>query len=177
MNALVVRLSPKDEIELGQEIERLFHLQDSPLSHDKKALFVNELALTGMPFKALIRGIRDLVDKPLKQIKLSEVKESIKKYVQLKDGFAPCKICSCTGSVTMQNEAKYTFAYPCTCEKGQHIAEAQELKQWNGKRNMLSRQHGIMTLIQPNPDALNIPPADDDELVGVAAGEKVNWND
>jgi hypothetical protein len=59
----------------------------------------------------------------------------------------------------MTNEAGYSFAYACSCEKGEFFAKNQEAKRWNGKRQMYSQHFGLMTLSwqYDNDSIQNIP--------------------
>lgn len=167
--SLIVHLSGKEQLDLTHEIERLFYSQDAPLQVEKKIQLVRELSVSGIPFAALIKGIKELYDQDMKRIRLCDLKEAAKKHVKTKDGFAACRFCSSTGSVSMQSAEKRIISYPCLCARGARIANAQNLVPWNGKLSLKSRYHGIVRMIWPNPGPLNIPEATEEELNGLPA--------
>ena len=180
MNALIAKLTPAQECEVAMELDRLFDLQDRPLKQEKKDLIVVELSATGYPFKAIIAGIRDLVDQDLKQIKFGILKEAARRHFTFEERQSDCKLCA-GGFVTMVNKDGYSIAVPCTCERGKSSAEAQSLKQWNGKRSMMSMMFGIMTLVYPDPVKANIPEMSDREYAETAVGNQsqheTSWTD
>lgn len=167
--SLIVHLSGKEQIYLTHEIERLFYSLDAPLPVDKKVHLVRELSVSGIPFSAIIRGIKDLYDQDMKRIRLCDLKDAAKKHVKTKDGFANCRYCGTSGSVSMQSAEKRVISYPCICARGTSIANTQKLVQWNGKRSIRSRDHGIVRMTWPNPVVLNIPEATEEELNGSPA--------
>lgn len=172
MSALTVRLAPLQEIEIARELERLFNLQDRPLSQDKKDMIVAELSNTGYPFRAIITGIRDLVDKDLKQIKFGAIKEAARAHFQFQDAHGECRICGRGGFVTMISKDQYAVAYPCTCQRGKETAEAQRLVPWNGRRSMASVKFGMMALIHPDPKTAGIEEMSDQEYAATAMGNQ-----
>jgi hypothetical protein len=175
MSELTVRLAPLQEIEIARELERLFMLQDRPMTHDRKNILVAELANTGITFKALIAGIRALVDQDLKQIKFFTIVNAARQFTTYQDAHGACHICNTDGFVYMRgvkNELTYTVAYPCTCARGKETAMAQSLIPWNGKKSQHSNHIGMMTLVFPDPKKVNVPEMEDREYAATACGNQ-----
>ena len=83
MNELTRSLSQSELSQIGTEIEKLFAFQDRPLSVEKKAMLVQEIADIGFPFDAIIKGIRSLFLEELKAVKLSAIYEAISYEVRI----------------------------------------------------------------------------------------------
>jgi len=132
MNDLIRTFSPLDEIEVAKELDRLFALQDRPLSNDKKSILVTELSVSGMPKSAVVAGIRDLVSEDLKQIKLCTLIQATKKHFRFVDTKQGCDRCSYTGNVSVATDDGYIYSIPCVCDRGTSISKAQNLGQWSG---------------------------------------------
>lgn len=148
MNALANRLNVDEERMVGQELERLFNLQDCPLKADKKAAFVYELSMSGYPCKAIISGIQDLAEKDLSKIKLFTITEAIRSKITYRDDFQDCRYCGLSGFVSMADDKGYIFAIPCTCPRGEMYSKKQKLNQWNG--SAVQESHGrVLRLLEP----------------------------
>jgi hypothetical protein len=124
--------SYQEEFDLSNELQRLFDLQDRPLSEAKKMAYVKELLGAGFPYRAIIAGIRSLGDQDIKLLKLSTIISASKRYCEMEIPKG-CIKCGWTGHVSMATEDKYYYAIPCVCERGTFYAKAQNLRQWNGQ--------------------------------------------
>jgi hypothetical protein len=145
MSELVSLLAPLDEIELAREVERLFALQDRHLTEDKKSILIRELAASGVTFRELVTGIRKLSTSDMKSIRVSDIITASREggSIEAPDG---CAMCFKSGFVSMANKDGYSFVYACNCELGSWYAKNQNLTKWNGKRRMLSKKYGVVTL-------------------------------
>lgn len=114
-------------------LERLFTLQDRPISKDRLASFVFELSISGIPFGAIKLGIKKLEDQDLKAIKFHTIKDACSAFVA-NEVIPGCDKCRHTGFVTMISADGYHFSFACTCEKGARYALKQSCRQWNGAR-------------------------------------------
>jgi hypothetical protein len=142
-------VTPNEIVELGKELDRLFALQDRPLSNDRGRMIVDELLDTGMPFSAMKAGIRDLCDQDIKSLKFVTIKEACRKHCVQAGAVGGCELCHQTGTVTMESVVgKYVVNYPCICKAGADIAQAQMLVQWNGQKTMKSKVYGDCVLTE-----------------------------
>jgi hypothetical protein len=159
-------------IAVGDELERLYALHDKSLTEDRKGYLIEELRLSGIPIKAIIAGIRSLVETDVKNLKYLTILDAARKYVVggPVDHFGDCNICGTEGFVVMRDGEGYTTAYPCTCERGKSHAKNQNLVQWNGKRIMMSSGR-VRTLIHPDPVSIGLS-NDALELVGSTRWEE-----
>lgn len=132
MNSLKIPLR-HDQLEtIAKELDRLFILQDRPFGESKRILFVQELEAMGLPFSAIISGIRALADKDLKTLKLFVIKESIVKFISFEREKTNCPYCRGTGLVSMiRDNDEYSFVFACKCPAG--ILTDKEFIRWNGE--------------------------------------------
>lgn len=133
MNSLQRRLETHEEMEIGTELERLYFMQGKFISPDDRAAMVVELSGSGFTYKAIIDGLLKLRDKPMKIIRLCEIKDAIREHNVQKDNHGDCRYCGKSGFISMKNRDKQSTALPCVCPRGSEFAKVQGLTPWNGK--------------------------------------------
>lgn len=131
MNELTVFWDEGERVSVGNELTRLFALQDKAFSQDKRAIFIDELANMNIAAGAVIQGIRSLVHEDLKTIKIGMLMSAARGYVQHEPNGVACPGCS-DGIVTMRDEKGYRFALGCLCARGAQRAKSARLAIWNG---------------------------------------------
>ncbi len=130
MNYLKIMLSQQEIDSIKTELERLFVLQDKPLPENKKSIFMQEIEDAGIPYAAIVSGIRALVSEDLKTIKLNTIIQAVKRFVVFDGKKTNCFRCLGGGMVSLVDEKFRRFAFACRCEAGRGY---QELAQWNGQ--------------------------------------------
>lgn len=130
MNALTVLLTDDEKGMIANELGKLYSLQDRPLSDEKKAHLVFELSNSGLPFKAIIMGLRSLFAEDLKKISLAEILAACRSKVMFyAEQEAPkkieCEHCYQNGAVMMKDPNGYEFPFSCTC------LNAKKKSNWN----------------------------------------------
>ena len=163
-------VSPAEEIELAREIERLFVFQDRPLPASRTTMIVKELSESGIPFRAIMAGIKKLCAEDLKQIKISTIFQAAREFMVFEEPKG-CGFCHGTGFVDMVNKDMCPIVYPCACEKGKWLARNQKLTQWNGKRQMFSHRYEVVKLAW-HYDGMNISDMADEEFSATASGNQ-----
>lgn len=146
MNELTTPLDDNDKIRIGNELEKLFVLQDRPMSKEKKVILLDELGQTGYPAQAILAGIKSLQAEDLKSIKFANLLDAIKdKMTYEEEVKTQCEKCDGRGIVTMRNKDKYQFALACVCVNGNAFAGRGNAR-WNGERYQESKRHGLLEL-------------------------------
>jgi hypothetical protein len=146
MNELTVPLDDNDRIEIGNELEKLFILQDRPINKDKKAILVEELCLTGYPKSAILAGMKSLQAEDLKSVKFVHIVDAIKDKMTYEEEQATrCDYCDSRGMVMMRNKDRYQFALACVCVNGNRF-RSQGNARWNGQQFQESKRHGTLEL-------------------------------
>lgn len=146
MRELMVPIDDNDKIRIGNELEKLFVLQDRPLSKDKKVLLIDEICQTGFPVAAIIAGLKSLQAENLKAVKFANIVDAIRdKMTYEEEQSTRCDFCDSRGLITMRNKDRYQFALACTCVNGNRFA-SQGNARWNGERYQESKRHGTLEL-------------------------------
>lgn len=161
MTALAVKLTESEINQVGIELERLFRLQDKHLDASKKADFVMGIFELGLPFGAIVSGIRKLCDAELRYITLRAINEAARSFVTYESEYEHCDLCKDTGNVYLENQLGYVYAMPCRCERGHDIADAQKLVPWNGAR-VQKVFKDVRKLVWPDPVTHGIGMPDDE---------------
>lgn len=73
MLELIQQLTPDEIIQVGEELEKLFILQDRPFGAQQKMLFTREITISGFSFPMIIRGIRSLLTEDLNRISVNTI--------------------------------------------------------------------------------------------------------
>lgn len=159
MNSLQRRLETHEEMEIGTELERLYFMQGKFISPDDRAAMVVELSGSGFTYKAIIDGLLKLRDKPMKIIRLCEIKDAIREHNVQKDTHGDCRFCGKSGFISMKSKDMHSTALPCVCSRGSEFAKVQGLTKWNGKAIQVI--HGAeLHLVFPDPKILTEAPVD-----------------
>lgn len=138
MHGLMTQLTDDEKAMVGNELDKLYSFQDRQLPKEKKAFIVQEIAVQGFPFKAIIAGIRSLFSEDLKSVKLATLSKAIRENINApeeEEKSKDCVHCSGVGSVTLCDEEKRGYALACTCTAGR---KHQRLVRWNGEFVQLS---------------------------------------
>jgi hypothetical protein len=128
VNELIAQWDDREKILLGNEIEKLFVLQDRPISKEKKAILVGEISNSGIPIGPLLSGLRKLMGEDLKTIKKATILEAARDFIVDTYDQVQCDYCSEGMVVTKDPEGRY-FSLACTCPKG----NGKRLVRWNGQ--------------------------------------------
>lgn len=133
MHELVKSWDDEETGLLAGELDRLFALQDKPLGKDKRAILVQEISRSGIPFKAVCQGIRKLVTEDLHSLKLSVIMEAALEFVFDRGDVVRCTDCNGIGIIVMKDEAKRWFALACQCSNGNAKVASMQLARWKGE--------------------------------------------
>jgi len=126
----LIALWPDAESEaVAHELEKLFVLQDRPLSKEKKIILVNELSKSGRPSASVIAGIRKLMDEDLRHIKKATILEAADDFISNEPQTVACDDCSEGMVLTRDDKGRY-FSLACTCQNGNR----HQLTRWNGQK-------------------------------------------
>ncbi len=137
MQEMVHILDDVEKMKIGDELTRLFALQDMAFGKEKKAIFVAELSATGLPTEAIVRGIRSMVSEDLKSIKLNRLIEASRPFVYQDTPTTKCAECL-SGFVVMHDEQGYFFSFACRCPAGQIKRRSSGLVGWVGEESQFS---------------------------------------
>jgi len=125
---------------LGDELDRLFAVQDKTLSEKKRKILVSELMDTEIPIGAILNGIKSLLDADLKSIKLGTLIMASRQYVASEPEMgARCTDCV-DGFVLMKDDQKRTSALGCQCARGRARAKGSRLVVWDGQEDQFSKR-------------------------------------
>ena len=136
MNGLKIPLSSLQVEDIKTELEKVFAFQDKNLSDKKLTYLLDEIENCGFPFPAIIAGIRSLFEIDIKAVKLINIKEAIKRFIQYDTSAMGCFVCGNDGSpgvgvkIMWVGNKQYLFA--CRCEKGKEYLAIAPL--WNGQK-------------------------------------------
>lgn len=150
MSALTKPLSDEEKHLISMELERLFVLQDKPFPDPKKILFINELSISGYPAQPILQGIRALRNKEMRSIKLFDMMESIRTFVDTDMTRVACKHCHKDGCISMFDVTGVCFAVACICDNGEVVNKFQNVVRWNGQdimesnNRLLYRTHALI---------------------------------
>lgn len=138
MQNLILSLTEQEKLKVGDELARLFALQDLAFGKEKKAIFVDEISVLGLPYEAIIHGIRSLVMEDLRSIKLHLLTTAIREFIQQMPQSNQCDECL-SGIVLLRDQEKRSFALGCNCEMGIQRIRGLKLASWNGEQTMFIR--------------------------------------
>lgn len=133
MSALIVPLTDEERGIIANELDKLYAFQGRPLPKESKAFLVQEISVQGLPYKAIVEGIRSLFVEDLKSVKLAFILKAAREHIQIAEAEAErgyCKHCSGVGSVTLCDDQKISYALACIC------AASEKMKgsvRWNGQ--------------------------------------------
>lgn len=142
MQQLIPTLDDNEKIAIGNELDRLFMFQDRPpLTKEKKACLVEELAAAGYPVKSILSGISALIAEDMKVIKLSALKNSIEEFFARgsSEERIACEHCGKRGTVFLRDEEKRWYAFACICANGTNTVRAAGLARWSGQGTQFHR--------------------------------------
>lgn len=153
--------------EVGNELDKLFALQDRPFTKDKKFIFIEELEKFGFPLGAIIGGIRALMLEDMKIIKIVHVREAAKKFIEPEEKKKiKCRWCGGVGAFCMREEAMLqmadewpkraegprfgrSYALACVCEAGTNLERSDGNVRWNGKGTQFSNGRMLTAVFTP----------------------------
>lgn len=141
MNELTTLLDDREKILLGTEIEKLFVLQDRPLSRDKRAILVDELSNSGVPLAPLLAGLRKLMGEDLRNIKKATILEAAEEFIVNTAPQSQCNSCA-SGYVVAKDEEGRLFSLACRCPVG----ATRRLQRLDGRPTQLSNGR-ILTVV------------------------------
>lgn len=145
MPNIVIPLNDSERMLVGDELKRLFALQDAPLGKEKLAILVEELAVQGLPCDAIVNGLRSLAKEELKTIRLSTILDASHRNVSREELNVNCHQCL-RGEVTMRDEQGRRYALACSCERGAGLAATAALARWSGEGVQMSRGRALYFL-------------------------------
>jgi len=130
VNELMTRLTENEKFILGNEIEKLFILQDRPIGKEKKTILVDELSMAGIPLQALFLALKKLRDEDLRAIKLATLKEAASEFIYRDPIGSSCGNCA-SGIIIAANAKKYLFSFACSCEQGMIRRRGLKIRPWD----------------------------------------------
>lgn len=124
--------NPSDVNRIKVALEKLFALQDKPLTEKKKLFIVDELIKDIGELDAILKGVTALNNVDVKSLKYTTIRDNCRKHLKRKQVvyLAHCKICDSSGIVTLLSQDDKHYAYACKCGHG---SKYQYLPKWNGK--------------------------------------------
>ena len=149
MNDIVVRFDEREQMELANEIQRVFTLLDIPLGKEKKAIFVSELSTAGLPLGAILAGLNSLLKEDATAIKISTVLGASRRHLEPEFHGGNCNDCH-GGFVVMKDDQGRRFSLACRCPSGHQKQMANHIATWNGEATMF-RAGRLLTRIEPIP--------------------------
>lgn len=135
--------------ELGDELAKLFRMQDRKLDDDTKLKLVDGLIDSRLPFDVLVQGIRCLLTEDLKQIKLAYILQSARtclereRVIQMPRA-ADCENCFGNGRVFMRDERNYEVMAACNCTAGYELKRRENCFQWDGSAEQFNRNRKLI---------------------------------
>ena len=136
-------LTEANKLQIADELERLFTLQDRPFSQKRAAIFIEELEKANLPVSAIIAGIRSLMTEDLSKISFEMIFARSRSKIEREEiKTRDCDHCHGLGVVLMKDGSGYEFAFSCLCENAGRI---QGLMPWGGEP-VQANQGKIMTL-------------------------------
>ena len=139
MNNLKPILSSLQISEINDCLEKLFVFQDKPISDNKKAILVTELLDMGLPYLAIVQGLKDLYQADLRTLKLAVIIDSIRKRIDVEAGREECPYCFRGGAVLLLDiKTRFQYALACKCSSGDIAHKFQDLVRWNGLEQQTS---------------------------------------
>ena len=127
-------------VTIENDLDKLFALQDRPLSAVRRTLMANELLATPIPIPALLAGIKSLMNEEVTHIKFATICAAARRHV-IADTEIDTKCGDChDGLVVMRDDAGRSFALACMCPMGAQKAMANRLVRWDGKAGQYSNK-------------------------------------
>ena len=145
MQNLTVSFSDSERSQVGDELSRLFNLQGEHFGDKRQAAFVDELADSGVPFGAVLAGIRSLVKENLTKIKIGTILEAAHRHIMPDEMGAACGDCF-DGIVTMRDDYNRVFSIGCTCARGGDRSRSLRIARWTGEAVMASKGRTLMLI-------------------------------
>lgn len=134
-------MSFDDQVKVTAAIRKLFISQGRTLNdhkndefglRDKEMLqfFIDRLREMNAPTQAIVAGLKSLESEPLREIKLSTIKDAIRNKLTPESGNdgEVCPCCKNTGSVLFESDDGHGVTFGCTCPK-----KLSWLKAWDGE--------------------------------------------
>jgi hypothetical protein len=127
----------EEELAIEGQLETLFALQDKTLGKEKKSIWMNEIRNSGIPAKAILRGLEQLKTEEIPNLRFATVCTAARKYVEPDNReSARCEDCNGRGIILMRTPDRYQCALACRCANGG--ISGGGLKQWNGQEMQMS---------------------------------------
>lgn len=124
-------LTEAQKIQIADELEKLFTLQDRPFSQKRAAIFIEELEKSNLPAGAIVSGIRSLMADDLGKITFEMVYARSKSKIERTETKSrDCEHCFGSGIVMMRDEVGYEFSFSCSCENSSRVS-GLNLAKWN----------------------------------------------
>ena len=140
MQELMNSLTEQQKLVIGDELEKLYALQDRPLGKEKLAFLLEEMATLNIPAGAWISGIRSLMSEDLKSVKLAHLYAAAKKFTVAEEAkTVRCDYCSGCGAVGMRDPEHRSWSLACICPNAEKLKKAWDLVRWNGEQVQISK--------------------------------------
>lgn len=124
-------LTEQHKFQIGDELQKLFLLQDRPYSKEKAAAIIEELEKSGLPAGALISGIRSLMHEDLRVVKLANILDAARENMTAEEvKKTECDACDGRGMVMMKDSDDCEFSFACVCGNARRVS-GLKLVQWN----------------------------------------------
>lgn len=126
-------LTEVQKLQIADELEKLFTLQDRPFSQKRAAIFIEELEKSNLPAGAIISGIRSLMTDDLGKITYEMIFARSRSKIEREEiKSKECDHCFGSGVVSMRDEVGYEFLYVCSCENSKKYQDCG-LAKWNSE--------------------------------------------
>lgn len=127
-------LTEANKLQIADELERLFALQDRPFSKARAVTFVEEFERTSLPAGAIISGIRSLLAEDLQKITFERLVVAAKSKIEREEiRQQDCDDCFKAGVVLMTDDNGYQFSFLCRCSNATKYS-GLKLSLWNGEK-------------------------------------------
>lgn len=138
-------LTEQEKMALSADLDKLFALQDRPLSQDKRSFIIDEMEKIDIPVAAWMAGIRSLITEDLKSIKIGTLIGAAKRCMEPQDvKNAECVWCDGVGVMSMKDEVKRSYALACRCVNGERFPKSVR---WNGEEKQFSNGRMLTTFL------------------------------
>lgn len=129
--------SAEEDLFLERELDKLFALQDRPLAKEKRSILVTELMGTGIPLRAILSGLRSLLNEDLNKITFPVICAAARKFFE-QESVQSCEECL-SGMIVMKDEQGRMFSLACRCAAGLGKVRTQVFVQWKGEDTQFSK--------------------------------------
>jgi hypothetical protein len=156
----------EEKRKIGEQLERLFLLQNKPIKSEARAEMVRELVRRGYHSGQISEAVNKLVDQELAHISLGVILQQLQESPSASGVEDYCLFCGdkdangdyiASGYLpaleTAEDGSWNEVRIACNCSKGRQVAQESGITVWNGKEQMTSKKKKTtLTVYNKNSD-------------------------